>query len=86
MNDVVLIEGLRQAERGICAEYAKAYSDFAVSNCAETILNVLDGHLRISQKLAQLQNMYSLSESEQTVSPGEIIAFKHTQKMTDENQ
>lgn len=85
MADSMLIEGLRQAQRGICAEYAKAYSDFAGSGCADTILNVLDGHLRISKKLAQLQNMYSQSEPEQTVPAGEIIAFKHTQKITDEN-
>lgn len=85
MADSALIAGLRQAERSICAEYAKAYSDFAGSNCADTILNILDGHLRISKKLAELENLYSKPQPEETVSAGDIIAFKHTQKIADEN-
>lgn len=84
-TDIALITGLRQAEKATCAEYSKAYADFADSSCAQTILSVLDGHLRIAKKLAQLESMYKTEDETEYPTAGDIIAFRHAQKMIDKN-
>lgn len=82
-SDAAIITGLRQTERTVAAEYSKAYADFAGSNCSETIRFVLDGHLRISKKLAELENYYAEKPSGEYAGQEEITAFMHSQKLAD---
>ncbi|MGN0622432.1 MAG: hypothetical protein ACI4JA_00610 [Oscillospiraceae bacterium] len=76
MNDNMRI--IREAEelvRSASGEHCAAYSELCGSKCAEAVLSVLDGELRMAEQLKQLESFFAPQSSEPLANEYEINKF-----------
>ncbi|WP_294408584.1 hypothetical protein [uncultured Ruminococcus sp.] len=82
-SDLAIIKGLRDAQRFTAAEYARVYCECAGENSGENIRAVLDGHLRLAEKLAELEGLYKLTDDTKYAAKSDIIKFRESQENCD---
>ncbi|MGN0601996.1 MAG: hypothetical protein ACI4I7_04725 [Oscillospiraceae bacterium] len=58
-DNVRIIRETRHLIKNSSAELCNLYNELCISSCAEAILSVLDGELRMAVKLAKLEDFFS---------------------------
>lgn len=81
MNDNMRI--IREAEelvRSASAEHCGAYNELCGSVCADAVLSVLDGELRMAVQLKQLESFFTPQNSEPIANEYEVNKFRNSQR------
>lgn len=78
MNDNLRI--IREAKRLVksaAAEHCNAYNELCGGSCADSVMSVLDGELRMAEKLASLESFFSPQEEKSYADEYEIMKLKN---------
>ncbi len=76
MNENIrMIRDARELLKNAAGEHCKAYSELAGGKCADAVLSVLDGELRMTDQLSKLENLYAPSGTQRPANEYEVNKF-----------
>ncbi len=79
-DNLSIIKDSKHIIKSSSAELCNSYNDLCGGKCADAILSVLDGELRMAVKLKQLENFFSKTTEQQYASECEILDFKNKEE------
>lgn len=78
-KDFTLISELRQALKSSSIDFCRAYTENAGNTSADTILTILESHLRITEKISAIQQSFSEENKPEAVL-ADIHEFLYNEK------
>lgn len=76
IDNLSIIKDLRLLIKNSSVELCNFYNELCGGSCADAILSVLDGQLRMAVKLKQLEDFFSKDSNQEYASECEILDFK----------
>lgn len=81
MNDNLrIIKEAKNLIKNASTQHCNVYNELCGSSCADSVMSVLDGELRMAEKLASLESFFSSQEQKSYVDEYEILKLKNQEK------
>lgn len=81
MNDNLrIIKEAKNLVKNASIQHCNVYNELCGGSCADSVMSVLDGELRMAEKLASLESFFSSQEQKSYVDEYEILKLKNQEK------
>ena len=78
MNDNLrIIRDAKNLVKNASAQHCNAYNELCGGPCADSVMSVLDGELRMAEKLASLESFFSSQNDKSYADEYEILKLKN---------
>ena len=82
MNEnMKIITDARLLVKEAALEHCRAFNDLCGAQCAEAILSVLDGEVRMAVSVQKLEQFFTNGESEPAANEYEVNKFKNSESV-----